>query len=50
VAFLRSQQLLNGGFDDGCVDSPVGNCPNGTPEENSEVNSEVLQALKAAHP
>jgi hypothetical protein len=38
VAFLRSQQLLNGGFDSGDGD------------ENSEVNSEVIQALKAAHP
>lgn len=37
VDFLLSQQLANGGFDDG------------TTAENSEVNSEVLQALKAAH-
>ena len=37
VDFLLSQQLANGGFDDG------------TGAENTEVNSEVLQALKAAH-
>jgi hypothetical protein len=37
VDFLLSQQLPNGGFDDG------------TGAENSEVNSEVLQALTAVH-
>ena len=38
VAFLLSEQFGNGGFNDG------------TGAENTEVDGEVLQALKAAHP